>query len=47
MLLLKDLRARARIAYKESVRPNVPIADALTNALRYLFFGFETSGFER
>ena len=47
MLLLKDLRARARIAYKESVRTNVPIADALANALRYLFFGFETSGFER
>lgn len=45
MLLLKDLRAR--IAYKESVRTNVPIADALANALRYLFFGFETSGFER
>ena len=37
MLLLKDLRARARIAYKESVRTNVPIADALANALRYLF----------
>ena len=47
MLLLKDLQARARIAYKESVRTNVPIADALANALRYLFFGFETSGFER
>ena len=25
----------------------MPIADALANALRYLFFGFETSGFER
>ena len=47
MLLLKDMRARARIAYKESVRADVPIADALANALRYLFFGFETSGFER
>lgn len=47
MLLLKDMRARVRIAYKESVRPDVPIADALANALRYLFFGFETSGFER
>lgn len=47
MMLLKDMRARARIAYKESIRPDIPIADALSNALRYLFFGFETSGFER
>ena len=47
MMRLEDMRARARIAYKESIRPDVPIADALSNALRYLLFGFETSGIER
>lgn len=47
MMRLKDMRARARVAYKESIRPDIPVADALANALRYLFFGFETSGFER
>lgn len=47
MMRLEDMRARARIAYKESIRPDVPVADALSNALRYLLFGFETSGIER
>ena len=47
MMRLEDMRARARIAYKESIRPDIPVADALSNALRYLLFGFETSGIER
>lgn len=47
MMRLEDMRARAHIAYKESIRPDVPVADALSNALRYLLFGFETSGIER
>lgn len=47
MMRLEDMQVRARIAYKESIRPDVPIADALSNALRYLLFGFETSGIER
>lgn len=47
MMPLEDIQGRARIAYKESVRTDIPISDALSNALRYLFFSFETSGFER